>query len=60
MTRDLKDKPEANSNKLKETFKKGLDDLKIEQTEMINTITEINSLAGSGSTIQEAESQTVK
>ena len=45
-------------DELEETFNKGIEDLKIQQAEMINTIAEIkNSLEGNNSIIEEAEEQ---
>ena len=57
MIQDLGEK-KAKINELEETFNKGIEDLKIQQAEMINTIAEIkNSLEGNNSIIQEAEEQ---
>ena len=61
MIQNLGDKLEAKINKLKEMFNKGIEDLKSQQAEMNNTITEIkNSLEGTNSIIQEAEEQKSK
>ena len=58
MIQDFGKKIEAKINELEETFNKGIEDLKIQQAEMINTIAEIkNSLEGNNSIIQEAEEQ---
>ena len=47
-----KNKIEAKTDELEETFIKGIQDLKIQQAEMINTIAEIkNSLEGNNSII---------
>ena len=47
---------EAKTDKLQETLNKEIEDLKIKQAEMQNTITEIkNSLEGATSRIQETE-----
>ena len=60
MIQDLREK-KAKINELEETFNKGIEDLKIQQEEMVNTIAEIkNSLEGNNSIIQEAEEQKSK
>ena len=56
MIQDLKNKLEANIDKLKETLSKEIEDLRIKQAEMQNTITEIeNFLEGTNSRIHGAE-----
>ena len=58
MIQDLGKKIEAKVDELEETFKKGIEDLNIQQAEMINTTAEIqNSLEENNSMIQEAEEQ---
>lgn len=58
MIQDFGKKIEARIDELEETFNKGIEDLKIQQAEMINTIAEIkNSLKENNSIIQEAEEQ---
>ena len=54
---DLGNKLEARRDKLQETLSKEIEDLKIKQAEMKSTITEINSLEGINSRIQEAENK---
>ena len=52
MIQDFRKKIEAKIDELEETFNKGIEDLKIQQAEMINTIAEIkNSLEGNNSII---------
>lgn len=52
MIQDFGKKIEAKINELEETFKKGIEDLKIQQAEMTNTIAEIkNSLEENNSMI---------
>ena len=56
MIQDLGNKLEAKIDKLQETFSKEIQDLRIKQTAMQNTVTEIkNSLEATNSGIQEAE-----
>ena len=55
MIQDFGIRLEAKIDKLQETLNKEIEDLKIKQAEMQNTITEINSLEGTNSKIQEAE-----
>ena len=57
MIQDFGKKIEAKIDELEETFKKGIEDLKIQQAEMKNTITEIKNSLEENSTIQEAEEQ---
>ena len=56
MIQDLRDKLEAMIDELQETLCKEIQDLKIKQAEMQNTITEIkNSLEATNSRIEESE-----
>ena len=56
MIQDLGNKLEVKIDKLQETMSKEIEDLRIKQAEMQNTITEIkNSLDASNSRIREAE-----
>ena len=57
MIQDFGKKIDAKIDEWEETFKKGIEDLKIQQAEMINTITEIKNSLEENSTIQEAEDQ---
>ena len=54
---DLGNILETNIDKLQETLSKEIEDLKIKQAEMKITISEINSLEGINSRIQEAENK---
>ena len=56
MTQDIGNKLEAKMDNLQETLSKEIQDIKLKQEEMQNTITGIkNSLEGANSRIQEAE-----
>ena len=56
MMQDIGNKLEAKNDNLQETMNKEIQDLKLKQAEMQNTITEIkNSLEATNSKIQEAE-----
>ena len=56
MMQDIWNKLEAKTENLQETLSKEIQDLKLKQAEMQNTITEIkNSLEAANSRIQEAE-----
>ena len=56
MMRDIGNKLEAKKENLQETLSKEIQDIKLKQTEMQNTITEIkNSLEAANNRIQEAE-----
>ena len=56
MMQDIGNKLEAKMDNLQETLRKGIQDIKLKQEEMQNTITEIkNSLEAANSRIQEAE-----
>ena len=55
MLQNLGNKLEAKIDKLPETLSKEIEDLRINQAEMQNKITEINSPEGTNSRIQEAE-----
>ena len=58
MMQDIGNKPEAKIDNLQETLSKEMQDLKLKQAEMQNTITEIkNLLEATNSRIQEAEEQ---
>ena len=52
---DIGNKLEAKMDNLQETLTKEIQDTKLKQKEMQNTITEINSLEAANSRIQEAE-----
>ena len=61
MIQDTWNKLEAKVDNLQETLSKEIQDLKLKQAEMQNTITEIkNSLEATNSRIQEAEEQISK
>ena len=55
MMQDIGNKLEAKMDNLQETLTKEIQDTKLKQKEMQNTITEINSLEAANSRIQEAE-----
>ena len=56
MRQDIGNKLEAKIDNLQQTLSKGIQDLKLKQAEMQNTITEIkNSLEATNSRIQGAE-----
>ena len=55
MMQDIGNKLETKMDNLQETLSKEIQDLKLKQGEMQNTITEINSLEAATSRIQEAE-----
>ena len=56
MMQDIGNKLEAKMDNLQETLSKEIQDIKLKQEEMQNTITEIkNSLKAANSRIQEAE-----
>ena len=56
MMQDIGNKLEAKMDNLQETLRKGIQDIKLKQQEMHNTITEIkNSLEAANRGIQEAE-----
>ena len=56
MMQDIRNKLEAKMNNLQETLRKKIQDIKLKQEEMQNTITEIkNSLEAANSRIQKAE-----
>ena len=56
MIQDIGNKLEAKMDTLQETLTKEIQDIKLKQKEMQNTITEIkNSLEGTNSRIQKAE-----
>ena len=58
MMQDIGNKLEAKMDNLQETLSKEIQDIKLKQEEMQNTITEIkNSLEAANSRIQEAEEQ---
>ena len=58
MMQDIGNKLEAKMDNLQETLTKEIQDIKLKQEEMKNTITEIkNSLEAANSRIQEAEDQ---
>ena len=58
MMQDIGNKLEAKIDNLQQTLSKEIQDLKLKQAEMQNTITEIkNSLEAANSRIQEAEEQ---
>ena len=58
MMQDTGDKPEAKMDNLQETLTKEIQDIKLKEEEMQNTITEIkNSLEANNSITQEAEEQ---
>ena len=55
MIQDIGKKLEAEMDNLQETLSKEIQDIKLKQEEMQNTITEINSLEAANRRIQEAE-----
>ena len=56
MMQDIGNKLEAKMGNLQETMSKEIQDIKLQQEEMQNTITEVkNSLEAAGNRIQEAE-----
>ena len=58
MMQDIGNKLEAKMDNLQETLSKEIQDLKLKEAEMQNTITEIkNSLEATNSRIQEVEEQ---
>ena len=61
MMQDIGNKLEAKMDNLQETLSKEIQDIKLKQEEMQNTITEIkNSLEAANSRIQEAEERISK
>ena len=61
MMQDIGNKLEAKMDNLQQTLSKEIQDLKLKQTEMQNTVTEIkNSLEATNSRMQEAEEQISK
>ena len=61
MMQDIRNKLEAKMDNLQETLSKEIQDIKLKQEEMQNTITEIkNSLEAANSRIQEAEERISK
>ncbi len=61
MMQDVGNKLEAKMENLQETLNKEIQDIKLKQEEMQNTVTEIkNSLEAANSRIQEAEKQISK